>query len=68
MTPKTLEVVHLKLKASINVLKVKWAEQQEILRRYKREAIPTDPEFQNMWYLVCALTQNFINTRIVGNL
>jgi len=31
---------------------VKWAEQQEILRRYKREAIPTDPEFPNMWYLL----------------
>eukprot|EP00794_Sanderia_malayensis_P000325 gene325-957_t len=31
---------------------VKWAEQQEILHRFKRDAMPTDPEFKEMWYLL----------------
>ena len=40
---------------------VKWVEQQEILDRFKRDGIPTDPEFDNMWYLVslCFLTVKF---------
>ena len=31
---------------------VKWAEQQKILHRVKRDGIPTDPKFKEMWYLV----------------
>lgn len=31
---------------------VKWAEQQKILHRVKRDGIPTDPKFREMWYLV----------------
>lgn len=31
---------------------VKWAEQQKILHRVKRDGIPTDPKFKEMWYLL----------------
>lgn len=31
---------------------VKWAEQQKILHRIKRDGIPTDPKFREMWYLL----------------
>ena len=34
---------------------VKWAEQQKILHRVKRDGIPTDPKFREMWYLVSNL-------------
>ena len=39
---------------------VKWAEQQKILHRVKRDGIPTDPKFREMWYLV----SNLINLHV----
>lgn len=36
---------------------VKWAEQQKILHRVKRDGIPTDPKFKEMWYLVSTLNK-----------
>ena len=34
------------------LFKVKWAEQQKIIHRYKRDGLPIDPKFDQMWYLV----------------
>ena len=39
---------------------VKWAEQQKILHRVKRDGIPTDPKFREMWYLVSNLIGKII--------
>ena len=40
-----------------------WAERQHVLNRNKRDGVPTDPKFQDQWYLVRKIC---INTRLTA--